>query len=306
MYKRQLFNLQTYPRHYKLGRAYANVRNLEFRSSETLKLQTFQDYLAIRAILPALVFEASEKRRPAYPADEAYRNTRSALHYPKGTMLVLVDAAIYDAVAVKVKQYVLDVGRDGYWATIHTIQGGVPADVRTYIKNRNPIGALLVGAIAAPWYDLHGDQFPCDLYYMDTNGTWTDPDGNGKFDDHSGDLNPEVWIGRLYTPTQDGNDAALINDYFTRNHNFRLGLLGHARSALAYVDDDWTGFDDCAFDSMFPASVVTKYTDPITTDADLYKVEVDRLRSWVQLCAHSWPQGHAFTCLLYTSPSPRD
>jgi len=292
---RTLFNLRTYPRRYKLGRAYANVRNLEFRSKQTLKLQMFQDYLRIRADVFRLVFKATEKARPTYPADEAYRNTRSALHYPRGTMLVLVDATVYGAVAASINQYVLDVGREGYWATIHTIQGGTPANVRTYIKNHNPVGALLVGAIAAPWYDIHGDQFPCDLYYMDTNGTWTDPDGNGKFDDHTGDLNPEIWIGRLYTPTQNGNDAALINDYFTRNHKFRLGQLGHARSALAYVDDDWTGFDDCALDSMFPASVITKYTDPVTTDADLYKVEVDKLRSWVQLCAHSWPQGHQFT-----------
>jgi hypothetical protein len=292
---RTLFNLQTYPRRYKLKRAYANVKNLEFRSRKALKLQTFQAYLSARAVRLPLAFKATTKPRPAYPPNEAYRNTNKALHYPKGTMLVLVDAGIYDAVAAGIDQYVLDVGREGYWATIHTIQGGTPADVRTYIKNRNPVGALVVGAIAAPWYDIHGDQFPCDLYYMETNGTWTDPDGNGKFDNHTGDLNPEVWIGRLYTPTQGGNDTALMNDYFTRNHKFRLGLLGHARSALAYVDDDWTGFDDCAFDSMFPASAITKYTDQVTTDADLYKVEVNKLRSWVQLCAHSWPQGHQFT-----------
>lgn len=44
---------------------------------------------------------------------------------------------------------------------------------------------------------------------------------------------------------------------------------------------------------MFPASAITKINDPIKTDADLYKAEVNSLRSWVQLCAHSWPQGHA-------------
>lgn len=292
---RTLFNLHTYPRRYKLARAYANVRNLEFRSREAFKLQMFQDYIVSEAAIRALAFTATERPRPAYPADEAYRNKISALHYPKGTMLVLVDTSIYSGVAASINQYVLDVGREGYWATIHTIQGGKPADIRAYIKARNPVGALLVGAIAAPWYDFHGDQFPCDLYYMDINGSWTDPDGNGKFEDHTGDVNPEIWIGRLYTPTQDGNDAALINDYFARNHKFRLGQLGYARSALAYVDDDWKGFDDCALDSVFPAPLITKYTDPLTTDADLYKVEVNKLRSWVQLCAHSWPQGHAFT-----------
>jgi hypothetical protein len=297
---RTLFNLQAYPRRYKLGRAYASVRNLEFRSRDALRIQSFRDYASLRAGVLALLFKATEKPRPAYPAEEAYRNAQSPLHYPKGTMLVLVEAAIYDAVAAGVNQYVLDVGRDGYWATIHTIHGGKPANVRAFIRSRNPVGALLVGSIAAPWYDIvdangHHDEFPCDLYYMETNGTWTDADANGKFDGHAGDLNPEIWIGRLYTPTQQGSDTGLINDYFARNHKFRAGLLGHARSALAYVDDDWTGFDDCAFDAMFPASAVTKYTDPVTTDADLYKTEVDQLRSWVQLCAHSWPQGHQFT-----------
>jgi hypothetical protein len=309
------FNLEAYPRRYKLGRAYASVRNLEFRSKDALRIQAFRDYQSMTAGAFALIFKATEKPRPAYPAEEGYRNTKSALHYPKGTMLVLVEAAIYEAVASSVGQFVLDVGREGYWATIHTIHGGKPANVRAYIKSRNPVGALLVGSIAAPWYDIvdasgHHDEFPCDLYYMETNGTWTDADADGKFDGHTGDLNPEIWIGRLYTPTQNGSDTGLINDYFTRNHKFRLGQLGHARSALAYVDDDWTWFDDCAFDSMFPASAITKYTDPVTTDADLYKTEVDKLRSWVQLCAHSWPQGHQFTVgsahEYITSPYFRD
>jgi hypothetical protein len=41
---RTLFNLQTYPRRYKLARAYVNVKNLEYRGSGAIRLQTFQDY----------------------------------------------------------------------------------------------------------------------------------------------------------------------------------------------------------------------------------------------------------------------
>lgn len=144
---------------------------------------------------------------------------------------------------------------------------------------------MLVGAIAVPWFELDDDfhgvhsEFPCDLCYMDTNGTWTDPDGDGKFSDPTGNLDPEIWVARIRTPTNKGNDAALINDYFSRNHKFRLGLLGNAYSALAYVDDDWTHFDDCAFDEMFPFSAITKYTVPTETNADLYKAEINTLRS---------------------------
>jgi hypothetical protein len=150
-----------------------------------------------------------------------------------------------------------------------------------------------------PWFELDNDfhgvhsEFPCDLYYMDTNGTWTDPDGDGKFSDHTGNLDPEIWVGRLWTPTANGNDAGLINDYFARNHKFRLGMMGHARSALAYPDDDWQDFGDCALDHQFPPASIAVYTAPTVTDADLYKAEVNSLRSWVHLCAHSSVHGHA-------------
>jgi len=177
-------------------------------------------------------------------------------------MIVLVDKAIHGQLEDSLNQYVRDVAREGYWATVWTVSGAAPKDVRDFLQKEHPVGALLVGAIAAPWYEIDGDQFPCDLYYMDLNGKWDDPDGNGKFSAHSGDVNPEVWIGRLYTPTAGGSDVALLKDYFWRNHEFRLGRLGHARSALAYVDDDWTGFDDCAFDEMFPSTLITKYTNP--------------------------------------------
>lgn len=296
---RTFINLESLSREYKLGQVYANIRNLEYRSDRPIIIQTFKNYLRVRADLVKLAFKAEQKPRPNFPSDEAYRNTKTTLHYPNGDLLVLVDQTVYNAVSASIDQYVLDVGRDGYWATIHVLNGGTPANVRSYINQFNPVGVLLVGAIPVPWFKLENDfhgvdsEFPCDLYYMDTNATWTDPDGDGKFNDHTGNLNPEIWVGRIWTPTANGNDATLINDYFARNHKFRLGMLGHARSALAYVDDDWTGFDDCELDELFPASLITKYTNPMMTDADLYKAEVQSLRSWVQLCAHSWVQGHS-------------
>lgn len=296
--ERTVINLGELAQQYKLSDAYASVRNLEFRSDTEVKLQSFSAYAAIPAVPPPAAFSVERKRRPSYPSDEAYRNRRLWHLYRRGEMLILVDQSIYDAVAASIDQYVLDVGRDGYWANIYSVQGGTPADIRSFIARRSPVGVVLVGSIAAPWFeiddDFHGhSEFPCDLYYMDTNGTWIDSDGDGMFNDHDGHLDPEIWVGRIWTPAQGGNDAVLINDYFARNHKFRLGQLGHARSALAFVDDDWQGFGDCALDLQFPASALTVYTAPNVTDADLYKAEVNMQRSWAQLCAHSWPQGHA-------------
>lgn len=290
---RTQFNVDALHRTYKLEDAYRSVRNLEFRSVERIQHFRFKDYLERYGELLALKPNILDKPRPQYGENEAYRNTYKWYLYPKGTMLVLVDAGIYDAVKTSIDQYVLDVGYDGYWATVHTVNGGHPSIVREFIKSRNPVGALLVGALPVPWYEVDGDNFPCDLYYMDKDGIWGDPDNDGRFDEHDGNVNPEIWVGRIWTPTVGGRDVELIKDYFARNHQFRLGQLGHARSALAYVDDDWQSFDDCAFDMMMPTSAITKYTNPTETDVDLLKAEINTLRSWVQICAHSWTQGHA-------------
>lgn len=290
--ERTRINLGAFAGNYKLSEAYANIRNLEFRADKKLRAQTFKQFLELR---PPAGFSVSRPRRPRFPADEGYFNSRQRHLYPHGDMLVLVDKAVYPQVAAGLDQYVLDVGRDGYWATIHVVEGGRPSDVRQYIRTRRPrpVGVLAVGAIAAPWYEIETDQFPCDLYYMDLNGSWVDSDADGLYNAHLGHVNPEIWFGRLWTPTAGGNDHQLLNDYFARNHAFRLGRLGHSHSALAYVDDDWSAFADCAIDSMFPPADIKVVNDPLATDADLYKAEINTQRSWAQLCAHSWVQGHA-------------
>ena len=46
--------------------------------------------------------------------------------------------------------------------------------------------------------------------------------------------------------------------------------LGYSNQSLAYVDDDWAGFDDCAFDKMFAPANIETITDPATTDVNRY------------------------------------
>lgn len=139
----------------------------------------------------------------------------------------------------------------------------------------------MVGSLPVAWFEMTDDfygaaEFPCDLYFMDLNGTWNDPDGDGKFSKHPTCVEPEIWIGRLWTPTAGGNDAALINNYFRRNHLYRKGLFGTSNKALAFVDDDWGGFGDCAFDSLLPAANIEIVTDTTTTDGDHYKAKIQR------------------------------
>ena|SRR5690606_40738278 len=105
---RTLINLDAWSNEYKLGQAYANIRNLEFRSEKAVKLQDFKDYLKLRGDLIRLAFRAEQKPRPDYSDDESYRNKNSKLHYPNGEMLILVDSAVYADTSASIDQYVLD------------------------------------------------------------------------------------------------------------------------------------------------------------------------------------------------------
>jgi hypothetical protein len=297
---RTIFNLEAVGRNYKLGQAYKSVRNLRLTDKENIQLQTYSDYLLRYRNFLDLTPLIEEKPRPSYPEGENYLNTYNRFRFTRGKVLVMVHADIYTQVKERIHRYVLDLGRDGFWATIHVVRGGKPAYIRNYIRDKAPTGVVMVGAIPVAWFEMDDDfygahaEFPCDLFYMDTNGTWTDADGDGKYNAVTGDVTPEIWVGRIWTPTSNGNDVALINNYFDRNHLFRVGSLGHSRSALAYVEDDWTGFDDCEMDLMTPSAYITKYTNPDITDADLYKTEINKTRSFVHLCSHSSPHVHSF------------
>ena len=276
---------------------YQNVRTLEYVDKNNVRPQTFAQF---RAIFPPAAFVAEEQPRPAFSADLKHLQNYSTGAFPKGKMLVLVNYDLYPSVKASIDLYIQDLAYEGYFAITYKVKGGGPVDLRNFLIGKMPIiGALMVGSLPIAWFEMADDfngaaEFPCDLYFMDMNGTWKDPDGDGKFSEHPTNVQPEIWIGRLWTPSANGNDSALINDYFKRNHLYRKGLFGASNKALAYVDDDWAGFDDCALDSMFPAANIETIKNPTTTDGDRYKAEVQQFRAWAQICAHSSPGGHSF------------
>jgi hypothetical protein len=276
---------------------YSRVANLEYTDKNQQLPQTFAEYVKV---VPPAGIVTEEQPRPLFPADLNYLQTYNPIQFPKGKMLVLVNYDLYPAISRSLNQYIMDVGYEGYYATAYRVRNGTAQELHNFIKNNAPItGALLVGDLTAAWFemadDFHGAaEFPCDLYYMDLNGTWNDPDNDGKFSEHPTGVEPEIWIGRLWTPSGNGNDAALLNDYFSRNHQFRKGQFGYSMSGLAYVDDDWVGFNDCALDMVLPAANIETIVNPATTDVDRYKAEINQQRAWAQVCAHSSPGGHSF------------
>jgi hypothetical protein len=277
---------------------YSRVRNLEYIDKNNLIPQTFLDY---RNLFPLTTFTTEEQTRPTFPRDLRYLKNYSTLQFPKGKMLILINYDLYPLIKTSINQYIKDVAYEGHFATAYRVKNGTPQELRNFIKGKLPIeGVLMVGNLPTAWFEMDDDfdnlhsEFPCDLYFMDMNGTWNDPDNDGKFSEHPSSVEPEIWVGRLWTPIGNGNDATLLKNYFARNHQFRKGLFSYSNRALAYVDDDWSGFDDCAFDLMFPPVNIETITDPATTDGDRYKAEINQHRAWAQICAHSSPNGHSF------------
>jgi hypothetical protein len=224
----------------------------------------------------------------------------SPFHFPKGKIAVAINWELYPQIKAAVDQYIIDLAYDGFYATAYQVKGGTAQEFKTFLKGLpSLVGAVLVGNIPVAWFEMSDDfygaaEFPCDLYYMDLNGTWTDTDADGKFGGHVLNVEPEIFVARLWTPTASGNDAVLLNDYFSRNHKFRKGLMGYSRTGLAYVEDDWTGFGDCGLDLIIPPSDIEVVTNPAETTGDRYKSEINEQRGWAQVCAHSSPFGHVF------------
>jgi len=93
-----------------------------------------------------------------------------------------------------------------------------------------------------------------------------------------------------------GNETQYINNYLTKDHNYRTGNLFASRQALVYVDDDWTGSADetnLAVQQAYKNTTLVK--DYATTNATDYK---NRLYSnsyeWVHLMCHGSSYSHTF------------
>ncbi|MCK4523703.1 hypothetical protein KAU15_02145, partial [candidate division WOR-3 bacterium] len=148
------------------------------------------------------------------------------------------------------------------------------------------------------------DEWPCDLYYMDIDGYWGDtlqrsgstliPGTDGIYDAHSGNVAPEIYLGRLL-PNLSVDDSIIITDYFTRNHSYRTNPDSTVKRALFFIDDDWVPWRASwqnALNSVYD-SIISVYEVEITR-ADTYSLWLDSVFEWVSLFAHSWPAGHAF------------
>jgi parallel beta-helix repeat protein len=220
-------------------------------------------------------------------------------------MYVLVDSTIYNDIEYCLYQYIYDVEKTGLPITAYSGTWSTPEDIRSFLQTAylsdGLVGVLLVGDMPVAWYELDKiepsvhEEFPMDLYYMDLNGEWTDSDADGMYDNHTGNVTPEIWVGRLDATTLSGNKISVYRNYFDKNHRYRTLQLSLPKRALVYVDDDWRPWsEEISADVGIAYDNRTLVNDTVATTATDYKNRLTHNYEWISVFAHSWPGGHRF------------
>ena len=261
------------------------IEKLQWHSPNGELPGTYKDYIKTHPLTHARF--STPKNVNVFPLLEDY------------SFSILIDETLYSEIEQSIIQYVSDIELEGYIVFIQTISGGTPAEIKNWVTNQYNFGSegvLFIGDITAAWAEVSGSVFPCDLFYMDLDGTWEDIDEDGDYEVHiegEGDMGPEVYIARIYASTLTyDTEADMINEYFEKVHSYRIGELTQPWRGLEYVEEDWYDMD-VHLDYVYDEDVVRHDFGYFTTAQD-YLDQMDLGQHFVQVCAHSYSGGHHF------------
>ncbi len=238
-----------------------------------------------------------------------------------GTVIVVVEGYLYYNIIPAIGQFTNDLLTAGYSVQVHlSSSSGTANDLRSYLQGQSQglVGVVLVGNLPVPWFEIGYDfdgadadlldneyaDFPCDLFYMDLDGTWSDnlsaaPFQSGVYDSHtagSGDMDPDIWVSRLTSLPLGGNETTYLNAYFAKDRAYREGTLRMPDRALVYVDDDWVSWSSEIADGVaaaYPTRVLID--DSYTTCRDDYRyTRFFEEYEWMHVMLHSSAWEHFF------------
>ena len=232
----------------------------------------------------------------------------------RGRFLILVDNAFTTSLTSQLSQLESDLVLDGWSVTrVDLDRSATAASVKaTIVANYNSSPNLkaiyIIGHLAVPYSgnlnpDGHGDHlgaWPCDGYYGDVDGVWTDVSnpangaqssrnwndpGDGKLDQSDYPSNLELAVGRVdfYNMVQNGGafayyqgqtESQLLSNYLTRAHNFKIKQFtpqfrGAMFNNFLYVADPLASSGYRSMSSLVGYSNITDfypYAEPFLTN----------------------------------------
>jgi hypothetical protein len=202
-----------------------------------------------------------------------YGNVLAGIEAPlvesRGSVLLVIASDILSSTSTKVSRLVADLVGEG-WAvdqltvnptdSVSSVKASI---VSRYNANTGLKSLVLIGHVPVPYsgnlnpdsHPEHKGAWPCDGFYGDIDGTWTDSTvntstaarsenfntpGDGKYDQSSFPSALELNVGRIdfdnlpsFAPL---TNADLICRYLDKNHAFRTGATNVERRGL--VDDN--------------------------------------------------------------------
>ncbi len=271
------------------------------------------------SIMRVLCPELFAKPRFAPPVRQGNFSYSERWHFTrpdttKQEFLIIAEHSICDTLTNELRTYSEDVHAIyGYGIYLVSVENSYAYPLRELIKsykeNNNKLcGVLLVGDVGEAWYETahdHGDSYarwPCDLYFMDLDGTWIDSDNDTIFDGHTGNQNPDIFVARLSAVGMSGlgSESTLIRRQLSKSHDFwwKSSFQSSNDTALNYVCEGLSGPSAHSLDSVFPSHNVIdiRYGSlPCPSPADF----LSRLNSsnygFTNLSCHSSTTSHEIT-----------
>ena len=230
-------------------------------------------------------------------------------------VLIIVKENIYSAMPSYIIRYAHDIHNAfGSVVDIVSVNGETAPQIRSLIQSYATYlnGVVFVGNIA-PAYYYHPDSivgtdtlwreetFPCDLYYMDLNGDWSFKTGSSViYSGHSGDVKPEIFVGRINTATMGRDEVQELKWYFDRNHYFWMGKKTlNKKRALTFTGLDWSGYSEF-LNGIIPLYGVFNYNDvhgSLSYKSNYCTYLQNNDFEFIQLACHSSPFYHNFRLL---------
>jgi hypothetical protein len=225
-----------------------------------------------------------------------------------------MNSSLYDSLQSSITTYAEDVhALYGYGVCLETVTNPNPEQVKSLIisYSGNLRGVLFVGDLSEAYYEINNDygeygykNWPCDLFFMDLDGQWSDSDNNSIYDLHTGNVAPEIFLARMTTcgmaSTED--EISLIKKQLAKSHNYWWkSSFNSSDSTLCYIDKDWRSspnFLKTSFSPIYGYDHIKdiRYGRPSEFSPSDY---INRLSQnnygFTLLAAHSSQKLHSFT-----------
>lgn len=234
---------------------------------------------------------------------------------PYKNVLVFVNPILYASSAIEtaINTYLTDLMYSGYnpqlITTSYTDVVDLREDLQDYYYEDDIEGGVLIGQFPyAEFYDPTPDTggvFICELFLMDLDGTWTDADEDGIYDNHTttehSDILPEIYMGRIDASrrTLGGKtEEEEILGLLDRIHAYYMGdpAVSRSHSGLLFIDDDWniSTFNWAhSIRKAYPNSTILSHPDT-TTYAEDWMDHLSQDYEFAHVCVHSNPTSHYF------------